>query len=102
VQDLGKDFGAEVSDPEACAAEFNGAPGGGGQYSTMMFSCHDAGWVSDPGNKLNVLGSRAALGYLGAFSWRIPLFFGGEEFNNEPVGLPALSKVRQNHNAFAG
>lgn len=57
----------------------------------MMFSCHDSGWTSPPGNKLNLLGSRASLAYHGAFSWRIPLFFSGEEFNNEPLGLPALA-----------
>jgi hypothetical protein len=56
-----------------------------------MFSCHDAGWTGPPGNKLNLHGSRASIGYLGVFSWRIPLFFSGEEFNNEPRGLPALA-----------
>jgi glycosidase len=92
--DLGSAFGKAVNlqDVEKCQDEFNGGPGKGGQYSTMMFSCHDAGWVSDPGNKLNVRGSRASLGYLGVFSWYIPVVFSGEEFDNEPIGLPALSK----------
>ena len=79
----------------ACRAEYNGGPGQGGQYSTIMFSCHDSGWVSDPGNKLNVRGSRASLGYLGVFSYNIPLFFAGEEFDNEvsPPRGPALHRV---------
>ena len=34
MQDLGKDFGAEVSDPEACAAEFNGS-----QYHRTVGRC---------------------------------------------------------------
>ena len=79
---------------EACIADGAAklAPGTGGQFETVMFSCHDSGWVSDPGNKLQVRGSRASLGYQGIFSWRIALIFSGEEFNNEPEGLPALQK----------
>lgn len=93
-QDLGGSFKPVAGTAAAiaeCAAEFNGAPGKSGQYETMMFSCHDSGWTGPPGNKLNILGSRASLAYNGVFSWRIPLFFSGEEFNNEPVGLPALA-----------
>ena len=47
-QDLGKGFAnvaATKSAVATCAAQYNGAPGKGGQYETMMFSCHDAGWT---------------------------------------------------------
>jgi glycosidase len=92
--DLGSSFGKAVTNYTACyeSGAGNLAPGSGGQYETVMFSCHDSGWVSTPGNKLNVRGSRASIGFQGIFSWRIPLFFSGEEFNNEPVGLPALTE----------
>jgi glycosidase len=91
---LGSDFGKPVMNSSACYEAGAGAlgPGTGGQYETIMFSCHDSGWVSKPGNKLSIRGSRASLGYQGIFSWRIPLFFSGDEFNNEPIGLPALSE----------
>ena len=47
LQDLGGGFVAVENTPQAiaaCQSEFNGAPGKGGQYETVMFSCHDSGW----------------------------------------------------------
>jgi hypothetical protein len=59
---------------------------------TLQFSCHDSGWESAPGNYYALRGSRAWLGYAGAFSYNIPVFFGGEEFDADPVSLPNLQQ----------
>jgi hypothetical protein len=59
---------------------------------TLQFSCHDSGWESPPGNYYALRGSRAWLGYAGAFSFNIPVMFGGEEFDADPVSLPSLQR----------
>jgi hypothetical protein len=62
-------------------------------FFTTQFSCHDSGWESGPGNYFTLRGSRAWFGYAGAFSYNIPLFLGGEEFDEDPVvPLPNLQK----------
>lgn len=43
------------------------------------------------GNWLQLRGSRAAFGYLGVFGTFVPVWFSGDEFNNEPTQLPATS-----------
>ena len=78
-----------VADWSDVAAAFAPTP----CYETLQFSCHDAGWESAPGNYLTFRGSRAWFGYAGVFSYQIPLFLGGEEYDEDPVvGLPDLAK----------
>ena len=67
-------------------------------FATLQFSCHDSGWESAPGNYFTLRGSRAWLGSAGIFAYNIPLFMGGEEYDEDPVvGLPDLQK-----NLFGG
>jgi hypothetical protein len=61
-------------------------------FVTTQISCHDHGWESPPGNYYAMRGSRAWFGYAGVFSFNIPVFFGGEEFDADPVSLPALQR----------
>ncbi len=62
-------------------------------FETLQFSCHDSGWESGPGNYFTLRGSRAWIGYAGALGFQIPLFFSGEEYDEDPVvGLPDLAK----------
>ena len=62
-------------------------------FETLQFSCHDSGWESGPGNYFTLRGARAWIGYAGALGFQIPLFFSGEEFDEDPVvGLPDLAK----------
>ena len=59
-------------------------------HNTVQFSCHDSGWESPPGNYFAIRGSRATFGYF-ALSPLIPLWLGGEEYNENPVvDLPDL------------
>jgi hypothetical protein len=54
-------------------------------FQTLQFSCHDHGWESPPGNYFFLRGSRAAFGTMGALSPYIPLWLGGEEYDEDPV-----------------
>ena len=62
------------------------------RIATVQVSCHDGGWQSGPGNHYSVRGSRARFGGAALLSHRIPLFFGGEEFDADQVSLPSLSR----------
>lgn len=62
------------------------------RFATVQVSSHDRGWQERPGNYYAVRGSRGRFGYSALLSHRIPLFFGGEEFDAEPVALPKLSR----------
>ena len=58
--------------------------------NTLQFSCHDSGWESAPGNYFFLRGSRAHFAY-GALSTYIPLWLGGDEYDEDPVtDLPSL------------
>lgn len=60
--------------------------------NTLQFSCHDSGWESAPGNYFFLRGSRAQFAY-GALSTFIPLWLGGDEYDEDPVtDLPDLKK----------
>lgn len=60
--------------------------------NTLQFSCHDSGWESAPGNYFFLRGSRAHFAY-GALSPFIPLWLGGDEYDEDPVrDLPSLKK----------
>lgn len=60
--------------------------------NTLQFSCHDSGWESPPGNYFFLRGSRAHFAY-GALSPLIPLWLGGDEYDEDPVlDLPNLKK----------
>ena len=62
--------------------------------NTLQWSCHDSGWESAPGNYFFLRGSRAHFAY-GALSTFIPLFLGGDEYDEDPVtDLPNLKKDR--------
>jgi hypothetical protein len=62
------------------------------RFATVQVSCHDAGWLSGPGNYYRVRGSRSAFGYSALLSHCVPLFFAGEEFNAEQHGVPKLRR----------
>lgn len=62
------------------------------RLATVQISCHDAGWLSRPGNYYRVRGSRSAFGYSALLGHRVPLFFAGEEFDAEQHGLPNLRR----------
>lgn len=62
------------------------------QFATVQVSCHDAGWLSRPGNYYRVRGSRSAFGYSALLTHRVPLFFAGEEFNAEQRSVPKLRR----------
>lgn len=60
--------------------------------NTLQLSCHDHGWESSPGNYFFLRGSRAQLG-AAALSAFIPLWLGGDEYDEDPViDAPALKK----------
>ena len=60
--------------------------------NTLQFSCHDSGWESSPGNYFFLRGSRAQFAY-GVLSPFIPLWLGGDEYDEDPViDLPNLKK----------
>jgi hypothetical protein len=61
-------------------------------FNSLQFSCHDHGWQSAPGNYFFLRGSRAHFAY-GSLSPFIPLWLGGDEYNEDPVvDLPHLQK----------
>jgi hypothetical protein len=61
-------------------------------FNTLQFSCHDHGWESAPGNYFFLRGSRAHFAY-GSLSPFIPLWLGGDEYNEDPIiDLPRLQK----------
>jgi Alpha amylase, catalytic domain len=62
------------------------------RLTTVQVSCHDAGWLSPPGNYYRVRGSRSAFGYSALLSHRVPLFFAGEEFDAGQHGVPKLRR----------
>lgn len=62
------------------------------RYSSVEVSCHDAGWKCPPGNYYVVRGSRFRLGYGALFAPQIPIFFAGEEFDADQIGLPNLRR----------
>ncbi len=68
------------------------AQGKGQCLNTLQFSCHDSGWESGPGNYFFLRGSRAQFAY-GVLSPFIPLWLGGDEYDESPViDLPNLKK----------
>lgn len=62
------------------------------RFTTVQVSCHDAGWLSKPGNHYRVRGSRSAFGYSALLGHRVPLFFAGEEFDAGQHGVPKLRR----------
>lgn len=64
----------------------------GTRFATVQVSSHDRGWLERPGNHYAVRGSRSRFAYSALLSHRIPLFFGGEEFDADPVALPKLAR----------
>ena len=85
------DLHAPVNDVAAAAAAFQARAVG--CVATVQFSCHDSGWESAPGNYFYLRGSRASFGYMGALSPFVPLWLGGDEFDEDPVvDAPALKK----------
>jgi hypothetical protein len=72
-------------------------------YETVQFSCHDSGWESGPGNYFAIKGSRANLAYSGILSPYIPLWLGGEEYDEDPVtDLPNLQMDLYGQSGKAG
>jgi hypothetical protein len=91
-QDLGAQCGSSESRGKACQSNVSAQCAKFGRYVTSMgFSCHDNGFQHPAGNWLQLRGSRAAFGYMGVFGSFIPVWFSGDEFNNEPQQLPATS-----------
>jgi len=60
--------------------------------STVQVSCHDNGWLSPPGNYYSVRGRRSLFGYSALLSYRVPVFFAGEEFDAGTHPLPRLTR----------
>lgn len=65
---------------------------GADRYSSVEVSCHDAGWKCPPGNYYVIRGSRFRLGYGALLAPQIPIFFAGEEFDADQIGLPKLRR----------
>ena len=85
------DFIAPLRDVPSTLAGF--VARGEGCLATVQFSCHDSGWESEPGNYFYLKGSRAELGYSGILGPFIPLWLGGDEYNEDPVvDLPSLQE----------
>lgn len=85
------DFFAPLNDVPATLAGFLAR--GAGCLATVQFSCHDSGWESPPGNYFYLQGSRAALGSMGILGPFIPLWLGGDEYDESPVAdLPDLQE----------
>ena len=83
------DLFAPQTNLTASAADASAA---GRCLNTLQWSCHDSGWESGPGNYFFLRGSRAHFAY-GALSTFIPLFLGGDEYDEDPVtDLPNLKK----------
>ena len=83
------DFFAPVANLTAAVL---GAQAAGQCLNTYQLSCHDSGWESAPGNYFFVRGSRAQFGS-GALTPFIPLWLGGDEYDEDPVtDLPLLKK----------
>lgn len=59
--------------------------------SSYEISCHDLGWAKDAGNYYTIKGSRGQFIYY-LYSFNIPIFMSGEEFDADQVSLPNLSK----------
>jgi hypothetical protein len=92
-QDLGAPCGSTGSKGKACQRNVTAQCAMYGRYVTSMgFSCHDNGFQHPTGNWLQLRGSRAAFGYMGVFGTFVPVWFSGDEFNNDPPQqLPATS-----------
>lgn len=60
--------------------------------ATHEISCHDHGWTGLPGNHFYLKGSRARAAHGTLLGPVIPLFLAGEEFDADPVHLPALTQ----------
>lgn len=72
------------------AAEFSPEP----RFATMQISCHDEGIHMRSGNYYVLRGSRFKFGYCSVFSYNIPLFLAGEEFDTEPLPVMRIkSKI---------
>lgn len=64
----------------------------GNCLNTLQLSCHDSGWENNPGNYFFLKGSRAQFAN-GALHVYIPLWLGGDEYDEDPViDLPLLKK----------
>jgi hypothetical protein len=82
---------SDITDVPSTFAKF--VASGAGCLATVQFSCHDNGWESSPGNYFALRGSRAALGYAGVLGPFIPLWLGGDEYDEDPVvDLPLLKQ----------
>ena len=69
-----------------------GAKALGRCLNTFQLSCHDSGWESAPGNYFFLRGSRAQFANA-ALHVYIPLWLGGDEYDEDPViDLPLLKK----------
>jgi hypothetical protein len=62
------------------------------RFTTIQLSCHDEGYLAAKGDfhYFRANGSRYKFAYAMAFAPRIPVFFGGEEFNARQVQLPEV------------
>jgi glycosidase len=63
------------------------------KYYSIQLSSHDEGWDGFPANANPYVaeGSRCAFGYSCMFTPAIPLFFSGEEFNDDYKPVPSLA-----------
>ena len=83
------DFVAPIANLSAAVAS---AAAAGYCLNTLQFSCHDSGWESGPGNYFFLRGSRVQFAH-GALSPFIPLWLGGDEYDESPItDLPSLKK----------
>ena len=66
-------------------------------FATACFSDHDNGGGNTlPANTFQLRGSRARFGFMGIFSPFIPLWLGGDEYNEDPVVFAPALKNRAN------
>ena len=62
------------------------------RYDGLQASCHDISFISKPGQHYRLKGRRSRFAYNVIFSYQIPIFMSGEEFDAEKVSLPDLEK----------